>query len=96
MEPDLDALEKAFLKARDEALEFIGDYNSKLPSESCPSCGDTGHVPGLRCPTCGYRHHIAWAILRDGEWGYEVVALTNRRKVLAEFKVDAEQPGGMP
>ena len=81
-------LNTAFLVQKDLALSFIEKYNAKLPSEKCPSCGDTGHVPGLRCPACGYRHHTAWAILRGGEWGYEVVALTNRRKILAEFRVE--------
>lgn len=81
-------LEQAFAEAKARALDYIGAYNAKLPSKRCPNCGDEGHVPGLRCPCCGYRHPVAWAILRDSEWGYEVVTLTNRRKVLAEFRVE--------
>ena len=82
-----ESLQAAFEKARKESLSFITAYNAKLPTERCPKCGDAGHVPGLRCPACGYRHVIAWAILRDTEWGYEAVPLTNRRTVLKEFRV---------
>lgn len=81
------SLEKAFADAKTDALDFIKKYNAKLPTESCPKCGDAGHIPGLRCPACGYRHNIAWAILRDSEWGYEVIALTNRKTVVREFRV---------
>ncbi len=80
--------EGAFRLQKNRALSFIEKYNAALPTRCCPACHDTGHVPGLRCPACGYRHHTAWAILRDGEWGYEVIALTNRRKILAEFRVE--------
>jgi hypothetical protein len=59
-----------------------------LPSDRCPKCLGDGHVPGLTCPACGYRHAVAWAILRDGEWGYEIVSLTNRKHVLARFDVE--------
>ncbi|AOS44348.1 hypothetical protein Verru16b_01409 [Lacunisphaera limnophila] len=38
---------------------------------------------------CGYRHPTSWAIIRDTEWGYEVVALTNRKNVIAKFEVEA-------
>ena len=81
-------LEGAFQLQKDRALSFIEKHNAALPSKRCPECHDEGHVPGLRCPACGYRHGVAWAILRDGEWGYEVIALTNRKKVLAEFRVE--------
>lgn len=81
-------LTEAFSIQKRRALHFIENYNAKLPADRCPACHEDGHVPGLRCPACGYRHAVAWAILRDGEWGYEVVALTNRRKILAEFRVE--------
>ena len=81
-------LEGAFRFQKSRALSYIEEYNAALPSKHCPSCHDDGHVPGLCCPACGYRHAVAWAILRDGEWGYEVVSLINRKKVLAEFRVE--------
>lgn len=81
-------LEGAFQLQKDRALSFIEKHNAALPSKRCPACHDEGHVPGLRCPACGYRHNVAWAILRDTEWGYEAIPLTNRRKVLAEFRVE--------
>ena len=83
-----DNLEQEFTEAKARALDYIGTYNAKLPSKACPECGDEGHVPGLRCPCCGYRHHQSWAILRDTEFGYDVVPLTNRRQILATFKVE--------
>lgn len=81
-------LESAFQHQKARASSFIEKYNAALPSRRCPACDDEGHVPGLRCPACGYRHHTAWAILKDGEWGYQVIALTDRRKILAEFRVE--------
>lgn len=81
-------LEDAFQVQKNRALSFIEKYNAALPSKRCPACHDEGHVPGLRCPACGYRHDIAWAILRDGEWGYEAIALNNRKNVLARFDVE--------
>lgn len=83
-----DDLETSFAQARVEALEFIKRHNEKLPSEYCPFCGDEGHLPGLPCPACGYRHVVAWAILRDGEFGYDVVTLTDRKTMLARFNVE--------
>lgn len=80
-------LEQEFADAKGQALDFIGAYNAKLPSKACPACNDAGHVPGLRCPCCGYRHPQSWAILRDTEFGYDVVPLTNRREVIASFEV---------
>lgn len=85
-----DRLGRAFSVAKTEALSFITGYNASLPSQACPSCGDEGHVPGLRCAACGYKHDRAWAILRDTEWGYDVVELTNRRKILARFELPSE------
>lgn len=81
-------LEEAFRHQKDRALCFIRKHNATLPSDSCPSCHEEGHVPGLRCPACGYRHKTPWAILRDTEFGYEVIPLTNRKVVIAEFKVE--------
>jgi ribosomal protein L37E len=85
-----DQLERMFSSARAQALAYIGEVNAKLPLQ-CPRCQDHGHVPGLLCPACGYRHTPPWVILRDTEWGYEVVPLTNRRKVLAVFKVSPDE-----
>ena len=80
--------EQKFAEAKSRALDYIGAYNAKLPSKACPECNDDGHVPGLRCPCCGYRHPRAWAILRDTEFGYDVVLLTNRKQILASFDVN--------
>lgn len=91
MEDDYESLDRAFEGLKAEALSFAEGYNASLPSKECPKCGDAGHVPGLRCAACGYRHERSWAILRDTEWGYEVVWLTNRRKVLATFSLREEE-----
>jgi len=85
---DHDSLEKAFAEARTQAREFIRHYNSQLPGNACPACGEEGHVPGLLCPGCGYRHTVAWLIIRDTEYGYEARSLTSRHQVIAEFNVD--------
>jgi hypothetical protein len=87
MDDQAETLDRAFSEAKTEALGFVAGYNASLPSQACPECGDAGHVPGLRCPACGYKHDRAWAILRDTEWGYDVVWLTNRKKVLASFRI---------
>lgn len=75
-----------FARALAAAREFAETHNSSLP-RWCPACGDEGHIPGLLCPGCGYRHRIAWAIVRDTEWGYDVVSIADRRQVLAKFSV---------
>ena len=80
-------LERAFAEAKEQCLAFIRDHNTKLP-QSCPHCGTDGFVPGLRCSECGEVSSPAWAILRDTEWGYEAIPLTNRRKILARFEVE--------
>lgn len=85
---EADDLDAAFEKQKQHALEYIHTFNAKLPSAACPGCGDEGHVPGLKCPVCGYRHPIAWAILRDTEFGYDAVALTQRARVYQTFNVD--------
>jgi hypothetical protein len=88
MDESLESLEKLFGSARLRAGAYAEKYNSHLPGASCPKCHDLGHVPGLRCHMCGYRHPTSWAIIRDTEWGYEVVALTNRKKVIEKFNVE--------
>lgn len=80
-------LEQAFERSRHQALVFIRDFNAKLPTV-CPHCHDEAHIPGLRCPNCGYRHGTAWAILRDTEYGYEVIPITDRQRILESFTVD--------
>ena len=87
MDEEVESLDRAFAAAKEEAVSYATGYNLSLPSRACPQCGDCGHVPGLRCPACGYRHDRSWAIIRDTEWGYDVVWLTNRRKVLASFRI---------
>lgn len=89
MNESLENLERVFAVARSRAAVFVAEHNAPLP-KNCPGCHDSGHVPGLRCPACGYRHRIPWAIIRDTEWGYEVVALTNRRTVFCVFNVDPD------
>ena len=84
---DLEVLTLAFRKAKRSAEQYANQYNASLPSEACPGCGVDGHVPGLKCP-CGYRHDKSWVILRDSEWGYEVVALNNRSIVHEHFKAE--------
>lgn len=82
-------LDSAFRRQKAEALRFIDDFNDKLPAQNCPNCGAEGHVPGLPCHNaeCGYKHEVSWAILLDTEFGYEVVALNNRKHVFASFNV---------
>ncbi len=83
-------LESAFRCQKKKALEFIDQFNERLPSQNCPNCGIEGHVPGLPCPAadCGYKHEISWAILLDTEFGYDVVALNDKRgPAFARFNV---------
>lgn len=70
------------------AVLFIESYNARLPAKACPSCKEVGHLPGIQCPTCGYKHGETWLILRGTEWGYEAVALTNRKKIVAVFPIE--------
>lgn len=93
MHSELDVLTAAFAKARRKAVSFAERHNRKLPAERCPRCSHDGHVPGLRCPACGYRHHTSWAIIRDTEFGYDVVALNNRKDILAMFEIEPQEPG---
>jgi hypothetical protein len=80
-------LDAEFLIARIEAEEFATQWNAVLPVQHCPNCGATDHCPGLACPDCSYVHPISWSILRDTEFGYEVVSLNNRRNRIAVFQV---------
>lgn len=89
MQPDLDY---SFIAARKAACRFISEHNRQLPSDFCPSCRDESHVPGLMCPACGYRHPVPWAILRDTEWGYAAVAISNSKLVIRDFPIE-EAPG---
>ncbi len=86
MSEELHRLTLLFALLRRQADEFADRHNARLPSRECPKCLSPGHVPGLRCPECGYRHPQPWAIVRDTEWGYEVVPLTKRRRVIARFE----------
>ncbi len=77
----------AFLRQKKLALRFIEAYNESLPTESCPVCQCSGHVPGLPCPECSHVHPVSWVILRDNEFGYEAVAL-GTREIVASFSVE--------
>lgn len=81
-------LSTAFQNAKAEAEVFAEKYNSQLPIEKCPGCGEPDHCPGLACPDCGHVHSVSWAIIKDTEWGYDVVALNNKKLRVAEFRVD--------
>jgi len=87
LDDECDQLEAAFDRARHLALDFIKDHNAILPTE-CPRCREESHIPGLRCANCGYRHETAWAILRDTEWGYEVIPINDRTAVLKAFNIE--------
>lgn len=87
LDDECDQLEAAFDRARHQALDFIKDHNAMLPTE-CPRCREESHIPGLRCANCGYRHETAWAILRDTEWGYEVIPINDRTALLKTFNIE--------
>ncbi len=76
-------LDAAFLEQKKQALNFIEHYNESLPTENCPVCLSPGHVPGLPCPECSHVHPVSWVVLRSSEYGYEVVALADRRVVMS-------------
>lgn len=85
-----DDLDRAFSIAKAKALGFIECHNGGLKTDSCPTCGLAGHVPGLPCPECSHgSEEVSWAILEDSEFGYNVVALNNRKHIFARFNVDA-------
>lgn len=86
-EAEFRRLSQAFDRERANAQAFAEDYNSRLP-RTCPECGDEGHVPGLKCPACGYRHGKSWLIVRDNDWGYDVIALVPPRRIHASFVVE--------
>lgn len=75
-------LDRDFKKAKGDATAFAEKYNAILPTENCPGCGTKDHCPGLACPECGYVHSLSWAILRDTDWGYDVVPLNKPRHVI--------------
>lgn len=78
--------EAAFREAKIKALRFIECFNQDLPL-SCETCGSAS-VPGLPCPECNHCHPVPYAILYPGEWGYEVVAINNRKHIIMEFYID--------
>ena len=84
-----DDLERAFSIAKAKALGFIECHNGGLKTDACETCGASGNVPGLPCPECSHASEISWAILMNSEFGYEVVALNNRKHIFAQFNVDA-------
>lgn len=86
MPNDEDYYEAAFREARAKALLFIEHFNEALPL-TCEVCGSAG-VPGLPCPECCHCHPVPYAILRPGEWGYEVVAIDNQKNIIMEFYVE--------
>lgn len=88
MRSDHEHYEAAFREAKIKALRFIEHFNEGLPTDHCPFCGVNGHVPGLPCPECSHCYEVPWAILLPGEWGYEVVAINNRKNVIMEFYVE--------
>ena len=86
-----DRLHSAFSHQRARAAAFVEGFNANLPTAECPQCRAAGgHCPGLPCPVegCGYIHPVSWALLQDGEWGAEVIALNNRHNVIARFDVE--------
>ena len=88
MKHSSDYLSDEFADAKAKALRFIESWNDRLPTEACPTCQSSGHVPGLPCPECYHVYPISWSLLLDTEWGYSVVALNNRRHVLANFNIE--------
>lgn len=82
-------LDAAFLEQKKNALRFIEHYNANLPTDHCPICQCSGHVPGLPCPECAYVHSPSYGILRSTEWGWSVVAIDAPRKnIIIKFEVD--------
>lgn len=79
--------ERQFFCAKRKALEFLEHYNAAIPT-TCPQCEEQ-FVAGLPCE-CGYCHPIPWGVLQGSEWGYEIVAIGNRRKVILEFPVEED------
>jgi hypothetical protein len=82
-------LDAKFSAAKARAVAFAEAWNSKLPTDECPACRSCGHVPGLPCPECSHVYPVSWGIQVDTEWGYSVVAISNRRQILAEFNVES-------
>lgn len=84
----LDDLDQAFSLAKAKALGFVEGHNGGLKTDACETCGAVGNIPGLPCPECSHASEVSWAILEDSEFGYNVVALNNRKRVFARFNVD--------
>jgi len=84
----LDRIDQAFQQQKDHAINFIDNHNQLLPTDSCPFCKVSGHVPGLKCPDCLNRWDVPFAILRSTEWGWSAVAIDDQKHILAKF--DAE------
>lgn len=81
-------IDLAFREAKRRAETYIEGHNNQLPTAKCPSCQTDGHCPGLACPDCGHVTSVSWAILRDDEFGYEVIALNDRKRIYARFPVN--------
>ncbi|HVT30335.1 MAG TPA: hypothetical protein VHE81_20160 [Lacipirellulaceae bacterium] len=84
----LDDLTRAFEIAKSRAVEEAERRNANL--ERVCRCGATSYVPGLECQACGHkadRDH-AWAVVRDTEFGYDLIPIGSRFEVLATFRVD--------
>jgi len=81
-------IQSAFMTQKIKAEAFIERYNSALPTERCPGCDTADHCPGLPCPDCNYVYQTSWSILKDTEWGYDVVALNDRKRILVRFNVE--------
>ncbi|HVT30272.1 MAG TPA: hypothetical protein VHE81_19840 [Lacipirellulaceae bacterium] len=84
----LDHLTQAFEIAKARAIEEAERRNAKL--ERVCKCGETSFVAGLCCPSCGSqadRDH-SWVVVRDTEFGYDLIPIGSRFDVLATFRVD--------
>ncbi len=80
-------LEQAFSIAKQHAIEEAERRNSRL-SLKC-RCGEETYIPGLVCFACGWcaEPDDAWLVVRDGEWGYELVPIS-KRVPIASFSVE--------
>ena len=84
---DYEHLADAFRKRKAKAKNLIERHNDPLRTEQCHSCLNTRHCPGLPCPVCGYEHKVSWVISLDTEFGYDVVEIRSRKKIIASFTV---------
>jgi hypothetical protein len=88
LEGQLKRLDWAFSIQKARVYAFVEQHNANLPIDNCPECCIAGHIPGLPCPNCGYEHPVSFAIIRDGEWGYEAVAIDDQKRTIARFDVE--------